>query len=70
MNPDKIIEARLKDLTSTNPKIRFRWEQKVLAYQDHLKAKGLKGYSLHDYIKTVQSFFARNRLVISSFFSS
>jgi integrase len=62
MTPDEIIQSRLKDLSSTDPKTKFHWEQQVLGYQDFLKKEGKKGYTLHDYIKSVQSFFARNRM--------
>ena len=52
MTPDEIIQSRLKDLSSTDPKTKFHWEQQVLGYQDSLKKEGKKGYTLHDYIKS------------------
>lgn len=61
MSPDEMIRERMKDLTSPDPRIRFRFEQKVLAFQDMLK-KDYKGYSLHDFSKCAMSFFSRNRL--------
>jgi len=61
-SPDVMLGERIKDLASTDPKKKFRYEQLVLAYQDSLKKEGKKGYTLHDYIKVVQSFFSRNRM--------
>jgi hypothetical protein len=61
-SPDEIMEERICQLTSTDPTAKFHYEQVVLAYQDSLKSEGRKGYTLHDHIKAVQSFFARNRV--------
>jgi site-specific recombinase XerD len=61
-SPDEILRERMKDLASRDPKTKFRYEQTVLAFQDHLKTEGKKAYTLHDYLKTVMSFFARNRV--------
>lgn len=61
-SPDEMLKERIKDLTSTDPKIKFRYETLVLGYQDALKKEGKKGYNLHGYVKAVQSFFARNRV--------
>jgi hypothetical protein len=61
-SPDEMLKERIKDLTSTDPEIKFRYETLVLGYQDALKKEGKKGYNLHGYVKAVQSFFARNRV--------
>jgi hypothetical protein len=62
MQPDQIIESRMEDLTSQNPKVRFSWEQKVLEYKTYLENQKIKPWTSHTYLTAVMSFFARNRV--------
>jgi site-specific recombinase XerC len=62
MQPNEIIESRLKHLASDNPKIRFKWEQKVLEYKAYLKQQNIKEWTVHTYLTCVLSFFSRNRV--------
>jgi site-specific recombinase XerC len=62
MQPNEIIQSRLKDLSSTNPKTRFRWERKVLEYKEYLKEQNIKAWTVHTYLTCVLSFFSRNRV--------
>jgi site-specific recombinase XerC len=62
MQPDQIIESRMKDLASSDPKTRFKWEQKVLEYKAYLKQQNIKEWTVHTYLTCVLSFFSRNRV--------
>jgi hypothetical protein len=61
MKPDEIIESRLKDMTSANPKVRCSWEHRVLEYKAHLEKQKIKPWTVHTYLTSVLSFFSRNR---------
>jgi site-specific recombinase XerC len=62
MQPDQIIESRMKDLSSSDPKTRFKWEQKVLEYKAYLENQKIKPWTVHTYLTAVLSFFSRNRV--------
>jgi len=61
MTPDEILASRIKDMTSYDPRIRSAWEQRILQWREELE-KQYKGWTLHQHIKAVMSFFSRNRV--------
>ncbi|MCJ7763487.1 hypothetical protein MUP38_08555, partial [Candidatus Bathyarchaeota archaeon] len=61
MEPNQIVDSRMKDLASNDPKIRFHWEHTVLEYKGALEKKGLKGWTVHTHLTAILSFFSRNR---------
>jgi len=61
-NPDKVIEQRRKDLSSTNYEEAERYERKTLAYAQMLLEDRAKytGRSVQGFIGRIQGFFANN----------
>jgi site-specific recombinase XerC len=51
----------MKDITSQDPKTRFRWEHRVLEYKTFLETQKLKPWTVHTLLTAVLSFFSRNR---------
>jgi len=64
MNPDDIIQARIQDLMSSDPNIRFRFEDKVLEVS--VKFKKEHGYYIARELTTSMiSFFSHNRVPLT-----
>jgi len=65
MTPTEQIDKRLNDLQSKNPRIRAFFERKVVEFKDKLEKEGYAKNTIEkNYLRTVQSFFARNRLAL------
>lgn len=65
MTPTKQIDKRLDDLQSKNPRVRAFFERKVVEFKDKLEKEGYAKNTIEkNYLRTVQSFFARNRLAL------
>lgn len=60
-SPDEIINSRYEDLGETDPREKFRWEDKVLEFQSKLTEEGLKGQARYNYVKAVMAFFGSHR---------
>jgi len=64
MNPDEIIEARIQDLTSHNPTIRNRFEDKVVEFAGKLKKEN--GYHVgREATTSLKSFFYYNHVPLA-----
>lgn len=63
MSPTEQIEKRLKDIASSNPRVRAWFERKVVEYKVKLEGEDYAKNTIEkNYLRTVQSFFSRNRL--------
>ena len=63
MTPTEQIERRLKDLRSDNPRERAFFERRVIEFKSVLVEHGYSKNTIEkNYLRTVQSFFSRNRL--------
>lgn len=62
MSPTEQIEKRMEDLKSNNPRDRSFFEQKVVEYIATLQPNKLKVWTVRTKVKSVMSFFSRNRL--------
>jgi len=60
--PTKLIEKRINDLRSDNPVDREFFESLVVSFKNHLEQKNLKEGTIRAYLRSVRSFFSRNRL--------
>lgn len=64
MNPDEIIEARIQDLKSTDPRIRCRFEDKILEVTTKFREEN--GYYIGREISTsMKSFFFHNHVPLT-----
>jgi integrase len=63
MTPTQQIEKRLNDIRSDNPRERAFFERKMIEFKNMLVEKGYSKNTIEkNYLRTVQSFFGRNRL--------
>jgi len=62
MTPTQQVEKRVKDLQSSDPRVRAFFEDEVIEYKNFLITKGYRANTVKTRINRVQSFFAHNRL--------
>jgi len=62
MTPTQMIERRLQDLKSSDPRVRSFFEQKVLEYIGTFNPNEYTVWTIRTKVKSVMSFFSRNRL--------
>lgn len=63
MTPSEQIEKRQNDILSKNPRERAFFERKVVEFKEQLIKEGYSKNTIEkNYLRTVQSFFGRNRL--------
>lgn len=60
--PTKLIEKRLADLKSDNPQDRAFFESLIVSFKIYLENEGNKENTIKSYLRSVRSFFSRNRL--------
>lgn len=62
MSPKAQIDKRIKDLQSTNPKVRNFFEDKVIEYKNRLETQGYYGKTLLNKTTPIRSFFTAHRV--------